>query len=236
MSKILKTERCGRVLRQILYPPLTRRDRDRARKEKRKKSEEFRAKLNRRQSQEKLEGLMACNFDRGDLYLTLTYRDGALPTSREGCRKTVRRFLALLRDARQRRDGMRELHYIYCLERLHGNRRWHCHMLIRAEDALPEDITAAWARWGDNVDIQWLGEDFCTELSRYLTKEAREEGCPRVGERMWVPSCGLSRPVVSSERVPDGFALTAPPDAVIMSEYSSYNSFGDFFYRKYLLP
>lgn len=236
MSKILKTERCGRVVRQVLYPPLTRRDREGARRDKRRKSSEFRQRLNRRTSQQKLEGLMACNFGRGDLYLTLTYRDETLPDSREGCRQTVRRFLSLLRDEKQKRAGGRELHYIYCLEHLHGNRRWHCHMLIRAEDAAAEDIHRLWERWGDNVDIQWLDDDFYTGLSGYLTKEAREEGCPRVGERTWVPSCGLKRPEVTSERVPDDFVLTIPPGAVTINSDSSYNTFGDFIYRKYLLP
>lgn len=236
MALILKTEVCGRIVRQLLYPPITRRDRDDIRRDKRKKSSEWRARLNRRTSQQKLEGLMACNFGRGDLYLTLTYRDETLPDSREGCRRTVRRFLGLLRDDKQARTGDRTLHYIYCLEHLHGSRRWHCHILLRAEDAGREDILRAWSRWGAMVDIERLDDGFYTGLSRYLTKEAREEGNPRVGDRTWVPSCGLQRPVVTCQRVPENFSLTAPPGAVIMEEATSTGHFGQFSFRKYLLP
>lgn len=235
--KYMRIETAGRLVRGVIYSMVTGGDSSAARAGKRSISSEARKKMNLKTSQQKLECRLAANFDRGDLLVTLTYRQEALPSSREEARTRWRRFLAQLRDAKKARG--REtgpLRYIYVTEGFHGDHRWHHHVVIRAEDAREEDIRALWSVNGDNVDITYLdGMDY-GPIAQYLTKEALEHGCPRVGEQMWTPSKGLEKPRVEFYRVADNCSLTIPSGAVMISRDDNRNAYGDFVYIKYLLP
>ena len=236
MAKTLKQVKAGRLVYAVVYTTPTIGDSPRARQQKQHASCEAREKLNARTSFQKLERLLAANFDTGDLWVTLTYTDEKLPYSRSRAMQRVQRFASNLRKERGKRGE--DLRYIYVTEGDYPGGRMHHHMVTNSTGADLEEIKRLWNQ-GD-VEIKRLTFDATNTyeaLAVYLTKEPREHGHPKVGERMWVPSLGLLRPEPETLSVPDYLTLSAPPDAVAI-EYQppTKNGFGEYSWIKYLLP
>lgn len=236
MAKTLKQVKAGRMVCAVVYTTPTIGDSPRIRQQKQRASCEAREKLNARTSFQKLERLLAANFDTGDLWVTLTYTDEKLPYSRDRGMQRVQRFVSNLRKERGNRGE--DLRYIYVTEGDYPGGRIHHHMVANSTGADLEEIRRLWNQ-GD-VEIERLTFDAANtyeSLSVYLTKEPREHGHPKVGERMWVPSLGLLRPEPETMSVPDYLTLSAPPDAVAI-EYQppTKNGFGEYSWIKYLLP
>ena len=82
-----KTIRAGRLVWDITYTVPRPNASKQERKRIREVTEEQIQRTNANTAQRKLEQLMACNFDEGDLVLTVTYRDADLPDSADVTRK-----------------------------------------------------------------------------------------------------------------------------------------------------
>lgn len=232
-SKRLTQVRAGRLVTAVIYTQASVTDEPAARAAKTKISSEARKRLNHKASWQKLEALLHANFRSGDLWLTLTYRDEDLPGTREAALRCLEKFLAQLRASREARGE--RLIYIKNVEHLRDDGtegRWHHHLVINATRADYEEIRALWARWGDNVDIEALGDPrgFAAR-AQYLCKERQPNGA-----RTWSCSRGLARPVRSSELVDEALTLDAPPGAVILEKDQKENGWGSYVYIKYILP
>lgn len=234
-TKRLTRIRAGRLGRVICYAQPRAVDEPRARAAKSRVSSAARQLINARKSWEHLEEVMAANFDRGDLFVTLTYRDA--PPSREAAMRRLGIFLRRLRQARAAR-GERLL-YIKNAEHLRDDGsegRWHHHLVVNGTGADYEEIRELWSPWGDNVDFEGLlsdGESYETR-ARYMCKER-----PPLGKQTWTPSRGLRRPERTSELVDDSLTVTVdslPAGAVILEHREDRNEWGSFVYYKYLLP
>ena len=239
MSKTLKQIRAGRLVCAVVYTTPMAGDSSRVRADKQHASNEAREKLNARTSLQKLERVLAANFDTGDLYLTLTYDDDQIPGNRTAAIRRVQGFIAKLRAARQARGA--QLHYIYVTEEWTSqNKRLHHHMVLNATGLDLAEIRRLW-KYGTDLDIRRLKfdeDETYEDLARYLTKEPREWGNPKVGERTWTPSIGLRRPIPETlDGMPDNLTLTAPPEAIAVEVCrSETNGFGSYSWIKYLLP
>ena len=236
MAKTLKQVRAGRLVYAVVYTAPSIADAPRIRQQKQRASCEAREKLNARTSFQKLERLLAANFDNGDLWVTLTYTDEKLPYSRDRAVQRFQRFSSNLR--KQRKKRKEDLRYIYVTEGDYPGGRLHHHFVTNSTGEDLEEIKRIWNQ-GD-VEIERLTFDANNTyeaLSVYMTKEPREHGHPKVGERMWTPSLGLRRPEPETITVPDYLTLSAPPDAVAI-EYQppTKNGFGEYSWIKYLLP
>lgn len=233
-SKRLTQIRAGRMVYAVLYDQARASDEPQVRAAKAKVSSAARQKLNARASWQKCEALMAANFEREDLFLTLTYRNEDLPHSREEAQRRLGAFLRELRAVRAARGE--ELLYIKAPpEHLNDDGsegRWHHHLVINATGADYEEIRSLWI-WGDNLDFQeLLGEGWDYETrARYLVKERQP-----VGKQAWTPSRNLRRPERRSELVDDALTLAAPPGAQILDRHEEKNAWGEYVYIKYLLP
>ena len=221
------------MVRAVLYTQPLAADEPTQRAAKSRVSSAARAKLNQRAMWQKCEALMAANFDRHDLWVTLTYRDADLPHSREQAVRCLSRFLAELRLVR--REAGDETRYIKNVEHLTDDGepgRWHHHVVLNSTGADVETICALWSRYGDNVQIEGLldGADY-EARARYLCKERQP-----AGKQGFVPSRGLLRPERTSEMVDDALTLSAPPGAVVLEVAQADNSWGRYCYIKYLLP
>lgn len=234
-TKRLVHIRAGRQGKILLYRQAAASDEPKVRAEKAKVSSAARQRINARTSREKLEELMAANFDRGDLFVTLTYRDA--PPTREAAMRRLGAFLRLLRAARAAR-GERLL-YIKNAEHIRDDGsegRWHHHLVINATGSDYDEIRSLWAAWGDNVDFEGLlsaGESY-ESRARYMCKER-----PPLGKQTWTPSRGLRRPTRTSELVDDTLTITPaslPAGAVILEHSEDQNEWGSFVYYKYILP
>lgn len=233
-SKRLTQIRAGRLVTAVLYTQATSADEPQVRAAKQKISSEARQRLNHKASWQKLETVMAANFDRTDLFVTLTYRDLDLPHSREQALRCLNDVLRQLRDARQIRGE--ELRYIKCTEHLRDDGtegRWHHHLVINGTGSDCEELRALWEKYGENVDVQpLLGEGWDYEArARYMCKER-----PPAGKQTWTPSRNLQRPERTSELVDDSLTLAPPPGAVVIETQQVDNGWGSYVYLKYLLP
>lgn len=237
MGKIIKQVRAGRLVCAVVYTSPTAGDTPKAREQKRRASTAAREKLNARTSFQKLERTLAANFDNGDLFITLTYRDEALPEEKTAAVGRLKRFLRKLREVRKARG--KPLHYIYVTEGANPGGRLHHHLVVNSTGEDLEEIKKLWA-YGENVEVRRLSFDrgyTYEDLASYLTKEPREWGHPQVGERTWTPSIGLVKPEVESEAVPDYVTLAAPPEAdILQCEGPIRNGYGEYSWIKYLLP
>ena len=229
-----KEVRAGRLVYAVMYTQATANDTPKARAAKRKATTAARKAINLRYSWQKLEQLIAANFDAGDLIVTLTYDDEHLPQDKDGARKCMKKFLSALRAHRKRRGG--ELKYIYNIEHLHSKGRYHHHMILNQTVDDLETIRSLWS-YGENIKLAYLDPMRYEDLARYMTKESREEGHTDVGARSWSASLNLERPQTVSDTMPDNVTLAPPPGAIVLaSEGPTRNEFGSFAFIKYLLP
>lgn len=221
------------MVRAVLYTQPMASDEPTQRAAKSRVSSAARTKLNQRAMWQKCEAIMAANFDRHDLWVTLTYRDADLPHSREQAVRCLASFIDELR--RVRREDGEEVRYIKNVEHLTDEGepgRWHHHMVLNSTGEDVETICSLWSRFGDNVEIVGLldGTDY-EARARYLCKERQP-----AGKQGFVPSRGLKRPERTSELVDDALTLSAPPGAVVLEVAQADNSWGRYCYIKYLLP
>ena len=232
--KYSKIETAGRLVRGMIYTRALPSDSVAARQAKTRCSSAARAAMNLKQSWQKLEVQMAANFTPRDLVLTLTYRDSCLPRSKAQAVTRLKKFIRELRESRSIRGA--PTYYIYCTEGYHGDKRWHHHLILNSTGHDYEEIRALWNENGDDSDFEHIDLKGYEDWAVYLTKEPREHGKPKVGERMWVPSMGLKRPTVHTSTCPDNFTLTIPKGAVVLDQSERQNAYGEYCYVKYLLP
>ncbi len=202
---------------------------------------------NNKCSWQELELTIANNFGKGDTVVTLTYDDRHLPGSKNAAKKLIRKFLRKLREVRKRRGE--PLLYIYTTEGLHGaeqneffgwdstleDKRVHHHMMLNGREV--EELRSLWEYGGlraEPVDIHYY-----RELAKYLTKEARDQGRAKPGERTWCCSRNLNRNCeVEYIDIPiEGVTLTAPEGAIDYMQFHEKNPYGfaDCIGARYLL-
>lgn len=243
MAKRIKTVRAGRLVFGVCYSQAMPGESAKARAAKSKCSSLARQALNFRAAWQKLRLLLAANFGRGDLWITLTYDDAHLPDNRKEAKKRMQLFLDRLRAARKRNGE--ELRYIYNTEELtqDGGRRLHHHLVLSAgADRRDYELIRSLWTGGSNIEIRRLGEhelyaDDFLELAQYMCKERDPEARSyATGDKMWVSSRNLLRPETESELVDDNVTITAPPGARILDTDHKSNEYGSYDYIVYLLP
>jgi len=228
MAKRKKTITAGNIVKTILYTAPEPRDGERARAEKSRMTSAAQKAMNDKSARARLEMLLAENFTGRDLFVTLTYRDSALPSRRAGAVTLVRRFLRDLRKHRTARG--QELRYVYTTEEKHGAARLHHHLVINATGQDIETIRSLWL-YGDVVDVEQIDENDYAALAVYITKES-VEGRP-VGAQMWTRSRNLRQPVVEICYVPDDTALSVPVGCHILEKEERATEYGSYCYVKY---
>lgn len=186
-----------------------------------------------------LELMIAANFGRRALVLTLTYDDLSLPEDKDEADKALAKFIRRWRTARRRRGD--DLQYIYMTEGFHErrgydwiegdgaleDRRLHHHMVVNATGVNDlEEIRSLWTG-GGYVRAEPLDVHYYRELAKYLTKEAREFGRPKPGARTWRASRNLRRPEVEYIEIPsDSVTLSPPHGAVDYETFCERNPYG----------
>lgn len=220
--------RAGEVLYMVQYTSLRGGVAKKDRQAKRHISSAVREVLNFRTSVQKLWLILESTFDpQRDLFVTLTYRDADLPKRKEDADKKLSYFLRELRELRT--SAGQETVYVRATEGWHSGGRFHHHLLINGTGGDFALIRQLW-RWGDEVEIlPYYCKDHWTH-AEYFTKEAKEKGRRRVGERMWRASRNVKRPVLTYEDAPPGSMLAAPVNAFVEEKDTKDNSFGRFQY------
>ena len=198
--------------------------------------------MNFRCAYQKLQLLLAGNFNKGDLWITFGYDDEHLPKNRAAAKKQIAAFFDRLR--KSRKLAGQELKYVYVIHELQddGTRRLHHHLIINSTDGNYDEVRALWPN-GSNIEICRISEsDFYShddflELAQYLVRE-RNPDAPFtvIGDKGWCSSRNLKKPEIHSELVDENITITAPPGAFIIDTDSKRNEYGVFDYIVYLLP
>lgn len=205
---------------------------------------------NNKCSWRELELKLAANFGSRDYVVTFTYDDAHLPPDKREADKCLQKMFRKLRMARRWRKE--ELRYVYVTEGWHGksedayfggdgrleDRRLHHHVVLNGcGPGDLEEISSLW-QYGGYVRIEPVEVHYYRELAKYLTKEAREFGRAKPGERTWRASRNLKKYEVEYIEIPsDSVTLSAPPGAVDYVQFSEKNPFGfaDCIGARYLL-
>lgn len=194
---------------------------------------------NNKCSWRELELMLAENFGSADYVATFTYTDSLLPQSKKAADGMLQKTFRKIREARRRRGKI--LKYAYTTEGFHGARadeyfgddreledkRFHHHVVLNSVGAGDmEEIRSLWVG-GGYVRFEPLDVHYYQELAKYLTKEAREFGRTKPGERTWRTSRNLSKYKVEYIEIPsDSVTLVAPSGAVDYVQFSEKNPYG----------
>lgn len=195
-----------------------------------------------RTSVDKLELRLAL-FGFDGVFWTLTFDEAHLPASRTEAVKAWRAFMRQLRRCR----GSPVDYYVYRIEGLHGDKRWHIHVFLRGCDFSAGDVKQAWGGRGNIKAEAWTRErvlerrdydpDFVSGyrgLARYITKEL-----PEVGTHPWGCSRTLGR-LIPKPRIGTSVsgAIRPPPGAVMLPAdgVPKLTDWGVYGYCRYLLP
>ena len=231
MAKRKKNIIAGRIRKTVIYTAPEPADSRRTRAEKSRMTSAAQKAMNDKTARNRLEMLLACNFSGRDLFVTLTYRDTALPTKRVGAVQLCRTFLAQLRKARSKRS--QSLKYIYTTEERHGEARLHHHLVINGTGHDIEEIRSLWPH-GDVVDMEYIGEREYDIWAAYMTKEGIQ-GRP-VDARLWTASRNMAKPVIHTEYVTNDTSLAVPPGCHVIEREEKVSEFGSYCYIKYKVP
>ena len=243
-SKRLITVTAGRLVYAVCYTQAKSTDSEKVRTAKNRCSSAARQKMNFKTLYINVQLQMCANFDRHDLWVTIGFDDEHLPPNRRESKKAMQKFMDRMRTARKGQGE--ELKYMYAVHELQddGSRRLHFHMVINST-ATRQDFELIRSLWtfGDNIEICELGQsemyhgDDFLELAQYLVRERNPEApFTAVGDRGFVGSRNLAKPVRQSEMVDDSLTVCAPPGAYIIDTDSRSNEYGQYAWINYLLP
>ena len=130
MKKRKRVVRAGNLVWATICTPPAPNDPEHVRAAKSRATTAARKALNLKAACRRLEMLLAASFAPSDFHLILTYRPNDLPATRKEALKRLRKFLAQLRAYRKARSL--PLKYVYATEGLHGDKRFHHHLVINA--------------------------------------------------------------------------------------------------------
>jgi len=240
-NRTKKIIRAGDLVIETIYPRAERSDSDRVRAAKRKASSEAQKRMNQIYSWQKLELMLAANFRRGDLWITLTYDDAHLPQSRAQAQSCVKYFLQKL-NAERKKAGLPPVVAVWNCEKKHRdddyyqNERWHHHLCLRATGSDFDMIRRCWI-YGDNLEFRdlKLSPEFTYErVARYMCKEAPEL---KVGQHCWsYTRSTCQKPEIETVRVDSDEQLRIPRGSLRLEQDSRENQFSKWAYIKYLAP
>lgn len=168
------------------------------------------------------------------IHYTLTFDVFNLPAKFRDVRRAWRRFFARLR----RKHG-KGFDYLYAIEGLHGDRRYHIHAVLRASDFAQKVVDETWGYGTVHWEPVLRGKgDSYYRLARYFTKERSDGIIIPIDGRPCVWSQSLNHQLPPAERweswdgridVPaDPYWCTKDPDR------SYRNEFGEYYFASYI--
>ena len=160
-----------------------------SRSKQKNESKESQKKLNKKNSEKKVIRLINTNFEKDDLFITLTYEDGYLPDEKTA-RKDIQNYIRRLKRYREK-NGLPELKYIYSIgfenNPEHSKKiRIHHHIIINKMNR--DEAENLWGR-GRADSKRLKPDDFqLTGVAKYISNQ---------GPERWSASRNLKKPKVS---------------------------------------
>lgn len=246
------------VLMDVSLDPTSRRPR--ARGKRRGRSAASQIERNMREAVKRLARTLNCNFQGGDLFLSLKYADERLPAGKEEARRDARNFIRRIARAYRKATGKKLRWALVTADRSSKTGkpvRLHHHVVM---DAVDWDLIAR--HWpSDQFSYRRLdGSGDYTAIARYMIVNAgyaghgqgdghrqRDGSCcpagqknrPSVCARTWSTSQGLDKPVFTApEPVKGAGRFQVPKDARIVEREVREDEESGFHaaYIRYVMP
>lgn len=202
--------------------------------------------VNRRQV-DRLEIRLAVLGPQGTHY-TLTFDDEHLPRDFPNVRRTLRAYFARIK--RHLGDTGPPLDYIYAIEGLHGDHRYHIHFCAAYDRLSPTEVQYLWRNgmvddepvlrtrtYQDPMTGEWVkvSDGGYRQLAEYLNKERTDGIIIPIGRHPWSCSRSLNAKVPAPEIWMDSSGAIEIPDDVIWARRgSTENDFGAYYFGSWI--
>lgn len=193
----VKTIMSGPILESEIYP-VYEKLKDTPRADKKKATEDAMKNYNDKMAMKQMVRLINTNFDKDDLYITLTYPDKVLPTESKA-RKDMSNYIRRLKTARKKLN-LPELKYLYVIEFVSEEEavyskkvRIHHHLIINKMDRdIAEEVWKNAKPKARAESRRLQPDDFGLEgVARYLGKWKK-------GKKRWYASRNLKKPKINT--------------------------------------
>lgn len=191
---------------------------------------------------------------------TLTFDNEHLPGDFKGVRRALRSFFQYVRRYRAEQGRDPAFDYIYCIEGIHGNRRYHVHFICDYYEISPAEMLPSesgewkglWRRGG--VDLEYVlapNRKVCLannrivdvdrggfrRIAEYLNKERTDGFIIPIGRHPWSYSRTLGAKLPPIERWKDmSGTIEVPENAVWARRGNIENDFGAYYYASWIEP
>lgn len=204
-----------------------------------------------RSSKDKLELRLALIGSSGTHYI-LTFDDEHLPTDFYGVRRQLTNFFKRTQRWRVSCGKPPPFSYVYAIEGLHGDHRYHVHFVADYYELGPAEIGKLWTG-GEIVDEEpvlkthryfdpMTGERVTVcdggfrRLAEYFNKEREDGRWIPLGRHPWSASRALNAQLQPPEFWESDSGVIEVPDNVIYSRRGEgTNDFGSFYYASYIV-
>lgn len=165
-------------------------------------------------------------------HYTLTFDNLHLPTTFQGVQKAKRAFMSR---ARRFHDNQ-PFDWISCIEGLHGDHRYHIHLVLRDSDFPPAVVRHLWPAGEVDDEPVLMPKGGYRRLAEYFNKEGTDGVVIPIGRHPWSCSRSLSSQLPPPERWRDeSGAIDVPPQVLWARRGQRENDFGAYNYASYII-
>ncbi len=180
-------------------------------------------------------------------HYTCTFDASHLPDDFPGVRRSLRAFFSR---TQRWRAGLPWLPYAYAIEGLHGDHRYHIHMVLRDQDISIPEVEYLWGQgFVDHEPVLRtriyrdpqtglpvkISDGGYRRLAEYLNKERTDGIIIPIGRHPWSCSRGLTSMVPAPVVWMDTTNVIDIPDAVVWSRRGGIqNDFGAYYYGSWI--
>lgn len=228
-------QRAGPLVKECraLRPKFTRTDTATDKKQKIKLRREQNGTFERRQV-DRLELLLALMGRNGWMH-TLTFDSEHLPGDFRGVRRNLQAFFKRCKRWRESLNKPPGFDYIYCIEGLHGNRRYHVHLVTDYRQLGPAEINYLWRRGMVDSEPVLLRQGGFRRLAEYLNKERTDGFVIPIGRHPWSASKSLREKLPHPEKWKDTSGVIEIPDNAVWARRGcTENDFGAYYYASWI--
>lgn len=189
-------------------------------------------------------------FGRTGTHYVFTFDDEHLPADFAGVRRALRSFFGRVKRWRANLGRDAPMDYIYCIEGLHGERRYHVHFVCDYYEISPAEMQYLW-KYGFVDDAPVLETHFYLDpetdervevsnggyrrLAEYLNKERTDGFVIPINRHPWSCSRSLTAKLPLPERWTDGSGVIEMPGGAVWARRGNMeNDFGTYAYASWI--
>lgn len=168
---------------------------------------------------------------------TLTFDPEHLPQNFAGVRNAEKSFFRRVQRWQGNLGKPPGIDYIYAIEGLHGNRRYHIHLITDDRQITPAEISYLWQNGIVDNEPVLLGSGGFRRLAEYLNKERTDGFVIPIGRHPWSCSRSLTRKMEPPEKWKDDSGIIhVPDDAIWVRRGNIANQWGAYYYASWIEP